>query len=631
MFAPCAVIILFCLASANLRAATLELHLEASEFGGATVGDPVPIWSDSSGNSRDAVQPTEASQPFVAFTDTGAGVAPVVQFDGSRTMDAATYVPSRGDYTLLVVAAVDAASGSTAAFLSQDVGGWNDLDTLFGMGTQNQFLAPRQTLALETHGPATGTFNGAATSNTIADGAFRVYWARVSGTEYTVGINSLSSTSTSSQAGIFGSDGAKPLEIGSSFGGGDGLNGAMAEVQIWSGAMSDLDLAAAISGLVNDYGLDGSTGSPQPISPSSTVVAANILSAGAAYSVPAGQTTTPAMTINSPANTGDVAIGVGGANITATQGVLMASVRQNYTGTSSHNDFTVEVVPEGAFSTQTHQFGGSLYGDMSLAMFNTASGTNEANINMSAAFFPFAQGWKAGHVRFNGSLLPHSYNGVTAENVARLDAETGKFLRYEVSIPGVEDSTQDGILLTVSNTNTGYTAPNYPLGGDKWEVVVRDNNDNFTTTREADFSFVYLPFDAPNLIAGRIGDDGGILAGTDGYTVEQTGGTGVYRITIPGETGDTGTLLIGHTIPATSGGITAPEDNHITYEYDESLGAFIVRSYDAPNDSPQSRGFTFAFINFENPPLVPIPEPSSLALAAVGLACFVRRMRRRNS
>ena len=92
--------------TAATSAANLQLHLDAASSGGNR-GDSVVRWPDvSPGFFRDALAAAPASAPTLQTFDTPSGVKNVVRFDGANDfLSLGGFRPTRGDYTVLVVAA----------------------------------------------------------------------------------------------------------------------------------------------------------------------------------------------------------------------------------------------------------------------------------------------------------------------------------------------------------------------------------------------------------------------------------------------------------------------------------------------------------------------------------------------
>ncbi|HBO44983.1 MAG TPA: hypothetical protein DD670_13850 [Planctomycetaceae bacterium] len=336
-------------------------------------------------------------------------------------------------------------------------------------------------------------------------------------------------------------------------------------------------------------------------------VAANLVAGGAAVPAdPPGnvfsdltvtQSGTPAVgTLQ--VNRGDYEISVGGAGLTYAQGILLASVTQN--------------LRDGIRATV--EAGRNSYGDGLLALSVSQAGKSsmtEVNFNVSTAWFKYEGGWRAAHVTGTTGEIA-SGNAVTASMVARTG--TG---RYSVNL-GTDSTPDEGMLFTIANNNGNYIAPTGVLSDDSgWDVRVQTNAANFSATgADKDFSFIYIPYTTKNLIGGRYDGIGDVHFDSVGdFTMERLA-TGQYQLTLPGQTSETGMLLLTVSREATAGGITAPDDNFLTYEYDS--GHFLINSYDLAGTTAtgtaglgmdfQDTQFVWAFVNFAQP-LTMMPGP----------------------
>jgi hypothetical protein len=226
---------------------------------------------------------------------------------------------------------------------------------------------------------------------------------------------------------------------------------------------------------------------------------------------------------------------------------------------------------------------------------------NEVNFNTSVAWFPFNSGWQGAHVNGNGTLPGGAAQGVTPSMVARTAAG-----RYRVDLD--VDSRTDGLLFVIGNNNENIVVQTGPLAdGSGWDVRVADNATNHGATGlDKDWSFVYLPYDTPGLVGGRYdGAANSNLASVGGFSMSRLA-TGQYELRIQGETPSTGMLLLTVAELATTGSVTAPDDNILTYQPGPT-GAFLIDSYDLQTTasratlSLQDTTFAWAFISFADP------------------------------
>jgi len=255
----------------------------------------------------------------------------------------------------------------------------------------------------------------------------------------------------------------------------------------------------------------------------------------------------------------------------------------------------------------------------------------------SVAYFPYAQGWKAGYfddVLFSQGLsaqgspqLPAgipmwkhgdgwglwsgtALSGVTAgtlftnydspaQILTWVDATNGindglAFLKF----PGVNSLT-DGMLFTIGDDeNNGLSGPfannAAATDGSGWWVAVRDIAVSSTdpTTYATDggsdsgssFSFVYIPWDSGNLIGAHIrGSSGATITGVGNYSIQRLG-TGRYALTIPGKTDADGMLMLlnsGYMATQPDGFSNVVDTSFMSYEYGGTNvpnNAFIISS-----------------------------------------------------
>jgi MYXO-CTERM domain-containing protein len=263
-----------------------------------------------------------------------------------------------------------------------------------------------------------------------------------------------------------------------------------------------------------------------------------------------------------------------------------------------------------------------------LALGDITGAGSESNFPLALAYFRFSEGWIAGHVGITGTPLAGNLSSVTVSNNAAAAS-------YSLSIAGVDPQT-DGLLFVLDANN--QASANYAasmISGTGWEVRVYDQGATYPNSGNADFSFVYVPFGAENLIGARVDDDGTLIRSAGGLTVTALSPAGTYLIQLPDGQGgfydDTdGILLLSVSKAATLDNITfGPDDNFLVYQYSPADQGFIVLSHDLPNASDQTTEFNVAFLRYDQP--LAVPEPAGWALGLGGLAALAAVRRRGRS
>jgi len=236
----------------------------------------------------------------------------------------------------------------------------------------------------------------------------------------------------------------------------------------------------------------------------------------------------------------------------------------------------------------------------------------EAVGNFAAAFFPFEQGWTGGHYNtttfdwqdgFASPGLPSSVVSVLPGGL------------FGINLPGV-DSATDGLLFvnsTQPNSNM-KTVHVSPTGGG-WNMFMREDDDVTAGAMAPppdfglNFSFVYIPFSAGNLIGGHInGSTGATINGAGTYTLTHQG-PGTYALQIPGKNDVDGMLvLIGaDTLEGTK---DFPDRTFFSYEFNSEAQQFIIESNELIADAntpwgrtptPRDSDFYFVWVDFTNP------------------------------
>jgi hypothetical protein len=308
------------------------------------------------------------------------------------------------------------------------------------------------------------------------------------------------------------------------------------------------------------------------------------------------------------------------------------------------------------------------------------------------AYFPYDQGWKAGYFDdsqfstglvdqnnsslvlgpgtpmwkhgdgwglFSGAALQGYTNGNAAINYTSASqlltwVDTTGSGTYSglaiVKLPGVNSLT-DGMLMTVGNDENnsirGPSANNAALpDGSGWYVAVRDIDTSKTdptiyatdggSDAGSSFSFLYIPWNADNLIAGHIrGANGATIKGAGSYSMTRLS-TGRYALTIPGKTDTNGTLLLlnsGYLATQPDGLTNVVDNNLLSYEYggtNTPNNAFIIDSMYIDTTgggegvvTPRDGDFNFVWVDFTNPLAPPGTVPPVLSIKTSGANAIV--------
>ncbi|MCE5326566.1 MAG: PEP-CTERM sorting domain-containing protein [Planctomycetaceae bacterium] len=512
------------------------------------------------------------------------------QFDGSAAVVTDSPVAALSQWSVSAWVRSAGAAGAQTVF-STGSGAWNDA-VLLGLSPDGSTAADRWAVIHQDDQTHLGT-SVADTADAVA-GQWYQLTAVSTGGVLRLYVNGV----LSGQSVLSGHDldlGAGLLTIG------HGFEGTIAEVALYDRPLGTVEV-------MTQYQAAGNR-----------VVAGNVQVGGAtdpndntvgAVSVP--QQAYPGLGV-SLANEGDVEMTKAGSGLKYTDGVLLASVRQGM------RDGVVGTVEVGRNSFAT--------GFMALSTTQAGANLNEININTAVAWFPFSGGWIGGHVDSTGTII--AGNGVMQ---SMLTVQSGEVGRSKLDL-GV-DSRTDGLLFAIGGSNwynvvqTGVLAD-----GSGWDIRVQTNTADFLSpgSDTANFAFVYLPGNTPGLIGGRYdGYEMSNLLSFGDFTMV-TLGAGMYRLTIDGQTPETGMLLLTDSFEVTSGGRTAPDDNILSYESDGN-GGFLIYSRDLPGLDLQHTQFSWAFVSFDEPlglgEVHPVPEPVSLLVMLTGSAAILLRRKR---
>ncbi|MDZ7617230.1 MAG: PEP-CTERM sorting domain-containing protein [Patescibacteria group bacterium] len=313
---------------------------------------------------------------------------------------------------------------------------------------------------------------------------------------------------------------------------------------------------------------------------------------------------TAGFTIRAGSNRGDYNVQIGdSASDDPAGGILITSVRENGRDNDAFGDTT-------GFTLATSTISPTASGYY-IPVFSAPQGA-EFNINLAAAYFPFAEGWIAGA----------AYNSTNGGAITSLNASSGMALRaayaedgtqqfihhgngqFELYLPGI-DARADGVLLVTGakdEDNYALSAPS--ADGSHFRIAVHDNGANGHSYEQDPVAFAYIPLGTPGATLGRVEATGGIYLGQGDFEVRRVD-TGTWRLTIAGQTPTSGTLMVS---PAGFEGDNG--DNIVTYEAHGD--GWLIQSRDLPQTPPTLQNcadltsvFNFAFLPFDSVPTAP--------------------------
>lgn len=284
--------------------------------------------------------------------------------------------------------------------------------------------------------------------------------------------------------------------------------------------------------------------------------------------------------IASPGNTlGKIDFLVNGSPVSTDTGVVMVANRLDPETAASFDNIANPYNTSGNYGISIDDNQNGLTGDPLL--FAEGGG-------ISIGLFPFHDGWIGANVDSTGAVI------------------------------GANGNLPDGV--TISKTGIGiYEINGLPTGGNviacgfgerndnvvavshsrtPWEIQCRDNSEQL---EDSSFTFLYIPDGAPQVLSGRISDDGtltalngamaavGATVNVQTYGFEITFGDGsVYN-------SETAALFLTADVDAGAGA-----DN--IYSYSQIGQSFLVGSWDLPTLGrvPQNSAFRFLVVPFED-------------------------------
>lgn len=348
--------------------------------------------------------------------------------------------------------------------------------------------------------------------------------------------------------------------------------------------------------------------------------AGNTAGTSVTLSITAGQGTPNLSVLNGPTSRGDYYVQIGGDHADdSAGGILIPSVSQNGFDHGNGNGFEIG---QAMVATTSGQAGNGGY---FVPLHRSASGA-EYNSNVGVVYFPFADGWYAGHAT---NTINGNNNVVDTVNAPAGVVYNDSVSSANVTIPGVTSPDQ-GVLLAVGGKNEDNYALVQPNANGSYTIVVTDNGTSSGSGEESVAAFVYVPNGTrgadgypvegtvgAKVVSGRVAGDGTVLLQNGEFSITPSG-TGSLLLEIPGEDPTTGVLLA---TPETGNSLNS--DNFVTYE--ASGSGWLLQTRDLPGLGLQDLGSdpfaSFAFFPFDQslpPPLT--PEPASFLLFGLALA-----------
>ena len=289
--------------------------------------------------------------------------------------------------------------------------------------------------------------------------------------------------------------------------------------------------------------------------------------------------TAAAVTLTTTANTAGFAANPAGPTNRADFGVIIGG---NAADDVANGILLTSVANNGRNNAEATPLDGTRYGVSGVGVsgggwwvpVSDAITGSEYNFNVSAVYFPFAEGWITAHAYVaagsNGADLDSIRTGPGAAAVA-LGGSTGNRLvapgttlapvttasggtsgRADLFLTGVNSRT-DGLLFV----NHGKDEANYALSrpsadGTRFEIGIHDSNANGASYEQDPIALAYVPYGTAGLVMGRIASQtsgtttvyGARAITSQGEFSVQRVASGSYQLKIPGKTTADGTLLV---------------------------------------------------------------------------------------
>jgi len=260
----------------------------------------------------------------------------------------------------------------------------------------------------------------------------------------------------------------------------------------------------------------------------------------------------------------------------------------------------------------------------SIPVFDTSTngyaGGTRYNFDVSAAYFPYSDGWLGGHVRNSTNNGPLT-NLLGAPGLAlgtHVNDLSGGRTQIDLRSLGV-NSQADGVLIVNGGKNEDNFALSTANSDGTWTIFNKDNGSDGTGYEQDPVSFVYVPLSNTSVIAGKFAGNLNPILQNAPFTVTKSG-NGRYRLEIAGQSPQTGVLVI-----SAEGGVGNNIDNPVSFV--PSGNGWEIQSRDLPNMGLQDLQaadpvVSFVFIPGPTPGVKITPDTGLLTSEVGGTASF---------
>lgn len=316
-------------------------------------------------------------------------------------------------------------------------------------------------------------------------------------------------------------------------------------------------------------------------------------------------------------NRGDYDVQIGDSALDdVAGGILITSIRNNGRDNG-------EVDSESPDNAAGVQYGISAVHDSDSGYFipvhNTSNGVNvaanegiEYNFDVSAAYFPYADGWIGGLVR----NVTRANGGVNDTLIGSPGLTLGTHFinlgggqsTIDLRTMGINSQT-DGVLLVNHGKNENNFGMSRANADGTWTAFTKGHNSDGSAWEQDPVAFVYVPLSNTNVIAGKfLGGVNNIALQNAPFTVTNPG-TGRYQLEIPGHSPSTGVLII-----SAEGGAGNNVDNPVSFAANGT--GWEIQTRDLPNMGLQNIGAADAVVSFV---FIPGPTPGVNVTPTTGL------------